>query len=380
MDLVGLLAPRPTRADAEAALLEAQAHLFSLGITGWQDAIVGSYAGSDDQLPVYLSLASSGALKARVVGALWWDRARGAEQIPELVERRASAEGLERFRASAVKIMQDGIPENFTAAVIEPYLQPYFLGRQESGPENGQGGEHREAACPCGGGTGLSYVEPALLGRYVKKLDALGFQVHFHAIGERAVRESLDALEGTWRGNRHHIAHLQIVTPQDVPRFAALGVTANLQALWATHHAQMDELCIPFLGEERSSWQYPFADLVRQGTRLAGGSDWPVSSPDPWQAMHVAVNRTEPPNSVHAGYPTARTPFLPGQRLDLATILTAYTAGSAWLNRSPAGVIEPGRAADLVVLDRDPFLLDPEDIWTTEVAMTFIGGECVARR
>jgi predicted amidohydrolase YtcJ len=94
--------------------------------------------------------------------------------------------------------------------------------------------------------------------------------------------------------------------------------------------------------------------------------------------MHVAVNRTEPPGSAHAGYPTARIPFLPGQRLDLATILTAYTAGSAWLNRSPAGVIGPGRAADLVVLDRDPFRLDPADIWTTKVAMTFIRGECVA--
>ncbi len=365
MDLVGLLTPRPTRADAEAALLDAQSYLFALGITGWQDAIVGSYAGSDDQLPIYLSAASSGALKARVVGALWWDRARGAEQIPELVERRTSAKGLDRFQATSVKIMQDGIPENFTAAVIEPYRHGGDLTRPH------------EAACRCGG-TGLSYVDPALLKGYVKELDSLGFQVHFHAIGERAVRESLDALEGTTPGNRHHIAHLQIITPQDVPRFAALGVTANLQPLWATHHAQMDELCIPFLGEERSSWQYPFAGLVGHGARLAGGSDWPVSSPDPWQAMHVAVNRTEPPNSHNAAYPTAQTPFLPGQNLDLATILTAYTAGSAWLNRSPAGMIEVGRPADLVVLDRDPFALDPGEIWSTRVAMTFVDGECVA--
>ncbi|MCC5576006.1 amidohydrolase [Microtetraspora sp. AC03309] len=352
MDLVGLLTPRPTAADAEAALLEAQQYLFSLGITGWQDAIVGSYAGSDDQLPAYLSAASSGRLKARVVGALWWDRTRGAEQIPELVERRAAAEGLDRFRATSVKIMQDGIAENFTAAVIEPY-------------------------CRCGG-TGLSYVDPGLLKGYVRELDAHGFQVHFHAIGERAVREALDALAGTAPENRHHIAHLQIVTPEDVPRFAALGVTANLQPLWATHHAQMDELCIPYLGEERSSWQYPFADLVRHGTRLAAGSDWPVSSADPLQAVHVAVNRTEPGSSVHASYPTAQTPFLPGQSIDLRTVLTAYTAGSAWLNRSPAGVIEEGRPADLVVLDRDPFTLDPQDIWTTRVRMTFVDGECVA--
>ncbi|GHH71492.1 amidohydrolase [Streptosporangium violaceochromogenes] len=355
MDLVGLLTPRPTARDLTGALLEAQNHLFSLGITGWQDAIVGSYAGSDDQLPVYLAAAASGALKARVVGALWWDRTRGAEQIPELVERRRSAEGSDRFRATSVKIMQDGIPENFTAAVIEPY-------------------------CRCGG-TGLSYVDPVLLREYVAELDRHGFQVHFHAIGERAVREALDSLTGTDPANRHHIAHLQIVEPSDVPRFAALGVTANLQPLWATHHAQMDELTIPFLGEERSGWQYPFADLLRAGTRFCAGSDWPVSSADPIQGMHVAVNRTEPGGSVHAGYPTAQTPFLPGQRLDLGTALTAYTAGSAWINHDgEAGTLAPGNRADLAVLDRDPFTEPAADIWRTEVTMTFVSGEQVYAR
>lgn len=349
MDLVGLLTPRPTQDDLDAALLDAQAHLFSLGITGWQDAIVGSYAGSDDPLPTYVSAARSGALQARVVGALWWDRAQGAEQIPSLLARRASAEGLDRFRAGAVKIMQDGIAENFTAAVIEPY-------------------------CRCGG-TGLSYVDPALLNGYVRELDRLGFQIHFHAIGERAVREALDSLAGTDPGNRHHIAHLQIITPEDVPRFAALDVTANVQPLWATHHAQMDELCIPYLGEPRSSWQYPFADLLAHGTRLAAGSDWPVSSADPLQAMHVAVHRTEPPSSHHAGYPTAGTPFLPGQAITLRQALTAYTAGSAWLNRSPAGILAAGRPADLAVLDQNPF--ETGDIAATTVRATFVAGQQV---
>ncbi|GGP08856.1 amidohydrolase [Nonomuraea glycinis] len=348
MDLVGLLTPRPTAEDLDAALAGAERHLFSLGITGWQDAIVGSYAGSDDQLPTYLSAARSGRLRARVVGALWWDRTRGLEQIDSLVARRAAAEGLDRFAATSVKIMQDGITENFTAATLEPY-------------------------CRCGG-TGLSYVDPARLKEYVAELDRLGFQVHFHAIGERAVREALDSFEGTDPANRHHIAHLQIIEPSDVPRFAALGVTANLQPLWATHHAQMDELTLPFLGEPRSSWQYPFADLLAHGTRFCAGSDWPVSTADPLQAMHVAVNRTEPGGSVHVDYPTARTPFLPEQRLDLATAMTAYTAGSAWINRSPAGVIEPGRPADLVVLDRDPFALPAGEIWTTRVRMTFVDG------
>lgn len=354
MDLVGLLTPRPTAQDQDDALMEAQAHLFSLGITGWQDAIVGSYAGSDDQLPTYLSAAASGRLLARVVGALWWDRTRGAEQLEDLIERREAAADLERFSASSVKIMQDGITENFTAAVLEPY-------------------------CRCGG-TGLSYIDPMALNGYVAELDRHGFQVHFHAIGERAVREALDSLEGTSPGNRHHIAHLQIIEPSDVARFAKLGVTANLQPLWATHHAQMDELTLPFLGEERSAWQYPFADLERSGARFCAGSDWPVSNADPLQAMHVAVNRTEPGSSVHASYPTAQDPFLPGQSLSLATALTAYTAGSAWINRSPAGVIEQDRPADLVVLDRDPFTLPSREIWTTEVRMTFIDGQPVYTR
>ncbi|MFI6603089.1 amidohydrolase [Nonomuraea sp. NPDC050536] len=351
MDLVGLLTPRPTASDLDEALVEAQQHLFSLGITGWQDAIVGSYAGSDDQLPTYLSAAESGRLRARVVGALWWDRTRGLDQLDELLERRSRAEGLERFRATSIKIMQDGITENFTAAMLEPY-------------------------CRCGG-TGLSYIDPGKLKEYVAELDRFGFQVHFHAIGERAVREALDSFAGTNPGNRHHIAHLQIIEPSDVPRFAELGVTANLQPLWATHHAQMDELTLPFLGEPRSSWQYPFADLQRAGTRFCAGSDWPVSDADPLQGMHVAVNRTEPGGSVHASYPTAQQPFLPEQRIDLATALTAYTAGSAWINRSPAGIIEPGRPADLVVLDRDPFALPPGDIWTTKVRMTFVDGKIV---
>ena len=354
MDLVGLLTPRPAAADLDAALADAQRHLFSLGVTGWQDAIVGSYAGSDDQFPTYLSAARSGRLRARVVGALWWDRTRGLEQIDELVRRRAATEGLDRFAATSVKIMQDGITENFTAATLEPY-------------------------CRCGG-TGLSYVDPAKLKGYVAELDRLGFQVHFHAIGERAVREALDGFEGTDPANRHHIAHLQIIEPSDVPRFAALGVTANLQPLWATHHAQMDELTLPFLGEPRSSWQYPFADLLARGTRLCAGSDWPVSNADPLQGMHVAVNRTEPGGSVHASYPTARTPFLPEQRVGLVAAMTAYTAGSAWINRSPAGVIEPGRPADLVVLDRDPFALPEPEIWTTRVMMTFVDGVPVHER
>ena len=148
-------------------------------------------------------------------------------------------------------------------------------------------------------------------------------------------------------------------------------MTANLQALWAVHEPQMDELTIPFLGPERAGWQYPFADLLAAGARLCAGSDWPVSSADPLQAMHVAVNRQPP------GEPDTE-PLLPGQRLTAADFLHAYTAGSAWINGSDAGVLEVGRPADLAVLDADPLAVPADRIGDVSVTATFVGGVQVA--
>jgi predicted amidohydrolase YtcJ len=352
MALVGDLAPDPTAADKLAALERAQSYLHSLGITAWQDAIVGRYGGWQDQYDTYLDAGRSGALTARVRGALWWDRTRGLEQIDDLVERRRQGTA-GRFTAGTVKIMQDGIPENFTAALSSPYLD----------------------ACGCTtDNAGLSMVEPELLTEAVIRLARLGFQLHFHAIGDRAVREVLDALEAAGEPGRlrHHVAHLQVVRPADIERFRRLGVTANIQPLWAAHEPQMDELCIPFLGEERTSWQYPFADLLAAGTRLAAGSDWPVSSPDPWQGISVAVNRVVP------GAPPGTPVFLPQQRIDLSSALSAYTAGSARVNHlDNTGTIRVDALADLALLDRNPFELPSEDLWQTKAVATFVAGQRV---
>jgi predicted amidohydrolase YtcJ len=352
--LVGRHVPAPTFDDRVRGLLLAQEHLHARGITAWQDAIIGDYLGSDDPLPVYLAAARAGTLTARVQGALWWDRGRGGEQLPDILGRREQGQA-GRFRANTVKIMQDGVAESFTAGMIEPYLD----------------------SCGCQtANRGLSHVEPEALREYVTAVDAAGFQVHLHAIGDRAVRESLDAIEGARAANgahdhRHHIAHLQVMHPDDVPRFAALGVTANMQALWAAHEPQMDELTIPFIGPERAERQYLFGDLYRAGARLAAGSDWAVSSANPLRAVHVAVNRTLP-----GATGSEAEPLLPGQRLGLAEALGAYTIGSAYVNHldDQTGRIEPGQLADLIVLDRDPFDGPPEEIASTAVEFTYVGG------
>ena len=360
--LVGRHVPAASLEEKVQGLLLAQEHLHARGITAWQDAIVGDYLGNPDPLPAYLAAAQAGKLTARVRGALWWDRHRGGDQFEELLARREEGQA-GRFTAGTVKIMQDGVAENFTAGMIDPYLD----------------------SCGCqGGGRGLSYVPPDVLREQVTRLDAAGFQVHLHAIGDRAVREALDAVQAARTANgpsggRHHIAHLQVMHPADVPRFAALGVTANIQALWAAHEPQMDELTIPFLGPERAGRQYLFGDLLRSGARLAAGSDWAVSSANPMRAVHVAVNRSLP-----GATGAEAEPFLPAQGLELAEALAAYTAGSAYVNHldgdGGTGAIEPGMLADLVVLERDPFAHPPGDLGSTRVLATYVQGDAVYQR
>ncbi|MGV9710603.1 amidohydrolase [Gordonia sp. NPDC003424] len=360
MDLVGRLVPPATVDEQLAGLATAQSYLHSLGITGWQEAIVGDYPGMADLAPCYEKFEADGHLTAQVVGASWLPRptkpADVADTVAEFLARKDATSG-RRWSMNSVKIMVDGVVENRTALLDEPYC-----GQCRCAPP-----DH-----------GLSYFDPEVLTAAVTACDSAGLDIHFHAIGDGAVRVALDAVEQARIANgitsgRHHIAHLQLVRPDDVPRFARLGVGVNMQALWACNDEQMVDLVHPAIGADRYRWHYPFASLAATGARLAMGSDWPVSTPDPWQAISVAVNRTPPGEDTE--------PLLPHEALDPATALSAYTRGSAWLNRRRgAGAIRIGAAADLVVADRNPFHQPPDSLWETGTDMTVADGVIVHER
>jgi predicted amidohydrolase YtcJ len=250
--------------------------------------------------------------------------------------------------------MLDGVVENHTASMLEPYFDGND-GRTDN--------------------TGIDFVEPTLLREIVTELDRRGFSCHFHAIGDAAVRSGLDAVEAArvangWSRARHHISHIQVVHPEDIPRFRRLGVAANAQALWAQDGEDQEVLTRPFLGAERSGWQYPFGSLLRAGATLAMGSDWGVTTADVMDQIDTAVTRTNHDDP-------DRPPLNEAERITLLDALSAFTAGSAYVNHleDGRGTLAPGMLADLTILDRDPTA--GGHIRDASVAMTVVGGRVV---
>jgi predicted amidohydrolase YtcJ len=364
MRLVGDYVPTPTPTELASALLAAQDHLHSLGITSVQDACVGEAAeiGIPDTYAAYRRAAADRLLSCRVTGALWWDRFRGLSQLEELQERREAADGGGYFRATSVQLMLDGVGETFTAAMSAPYT-----------------GGHGQPA----GHAGSLFIEQAELTEATGKLADLGFQLHFHGCGDRGVGTALDLLEAltpAQRGaGRHHIAHLQFVSPADLERFAKLDVTANFQPLRACRDEQNDQLTLPFVGPERAAWQYRVGSLQRLGGRLAFGSGWPAFSADPLQAMHVAVNRMLSARLGEPGSVETTLPLLPAEAITVDAAIGAFTAGVAFLNHEEdtAGTLEAGKVADLAVLSQDLYTVPPTAIGHTTVAMTIASGRVV---
>jgi predicted amidohydrolase YtcJ len=344
--LVGKHVPAWTLEKRIAGLRYSQHMLNAYGITAVQDAGV-----REPELEAYAALDATGGLSLKAVVSQWWVRDGGLEQIATM-EAQRSKYTRGRVRATAVKIMQDGVMENYTAVMTEPY-------HVHGSPK------------------GIPMIDPQLLKSAVTALDAKGFQVHFHAIGDGAIRQCLDAVQTARETNgnsglRHHISHIQMINPVDLPRFRPLGVIANFQPLWGWADEYITKLTTPFIGEERTRWMYPIAAMRATGAMVAFGSDWSVSTANPFIEMEVAVRRADP--SIPDG-----EVFLPEQRIALPEAIAAFTIGSAFVNgiERETGSVETGKAADLVVLDRNLFTIDPRDISETKALLTLLDGKPV---
>jgi predicted amidohydrolase YtcJ len=253
--------------------------------------------------------------------------------------------------------MLDGIPPSQTAAILEPYVQD----ARHAEP-------HR----------GYLTIEPAQLIEDVVRMDAQGLTVKIHATGDRSARLALDAFEAARKANhhlnlRHEISHAEMISPEDLPRFKALNVTAEMSPiLWypSPLHAAMETV----LGKERAGRFWPVKSLVDSGALVIYGSDWPsvVPSPSPWPGIEAMITRRDP-YGVHAGV------LNPAEAEDLATTLRIFTrnGAEALYTQDSTGSIEVGKSADFIVLDRNVFDIPPEQISDTKVLRTVFRGRTV---
>lgn len=316
------------------------------GITSVQDA-----SADEETLEAYATLERRDALNVRVVAAIHTTPGQGVGQIERFRALRKKHQG-RRLRADAVKIFVDGVIDSRTSALLEPY----------EGTADDRGKPN---------------WEPEALNRMVVALDREGFQVHMHAIGDRAIRMGLDAVETARLANgirdaRHHIAHLQLIDPADIPRFRRLGVIANFQSYWAQADPYILNLTQPLIGPKRSRWLYPIASVARTGAPIVFGSDWSVTTMNPLEILQVAITRRDPSSGPGPAW-------IPEERIDLAACLAGYTIAGAYLDfrERENGSIETGKAADLVVLDRNLFEGPPDEIYRARVVMTLIEGKAV---
>ncbi|MEV6753379.1 amidohydrolase [Streptomyces sp. NPDC051214] len=347
--------PAPDREQLVAAAARIFAEAAASGITTFMEAVVGK-----GELSVYQALSERGALPQRVVPALRIDSdlAKDPAAAVEFARKlRGDFGGVRGLRFGTVKVFLDGVIEYpaQTAALLKPYLD-----------KDGRPTDHR----------GDLYVSAADYGRLTAAFNEDGWQMHAHAIGDRAVRTSLDgyayALRATGaRGLRNTTAHLQLVDPADLPRFARLGVIPCMQLQWATRNTWTMDALLPYIGAGRHRWQYPARSLERHGARLAGGSDWPVDPLQVWNQVRTAVDRF--------GDEGEGDLYREQEGLSRSSALLMHTLGTARQLRMDhlTGSVETGKSADLVLLDRDVTRCPVADISSSEVRLTLTGGTVV---
>lgn len=322
--------------------------LNSYGITSFQDALVRP--GTVEAYKIYYK---SRTLTSRASLSLWWSPDLNQNENLKWINEASQNEVPYGLRIKTIKVMLDGVVETKTAFLKEPY-------------------SHCSSHGMC------SFEEKRLIEDF-KILDSLGFQIHIHAIGDAATHLALNAFEETQKKNgpsknRHHIAHLQIVDPQDLPRFHQLNVCANFQPFWACPDDDMYEMTKPLIGNIRFQWQYPIKTILNSGAHIGFGSDFFVSPLNPLEGIQVAVTR----NLLDC----SKDPFLPAEIISLKEAINAYTMGSAYMNHldQETGSLEVGKFADFIVLDTNLFEIAQSEIHKVKVIKTFIDGKCIYER
>lgn len=363
--LIMKIVPEPTLEDVKTYLAAGIDYQLANGITASIDAAIMA----DKNEEAYLAAAENPDLPERVrVSLLASDHMVSSivttDNVPatlETLEKRRQAyrdRSKGRVDAEAVKIFVDGVIENYTAAMVEPYVGTP-MGPEYKGDMN---------------------LTADALNAYVTALDAAGFQVHMHALGDQAVRSGLDAIEAAENTNgtkdrRPHLAHLEVVRDIDIQRFAGLNATANLQTLWHFRDAYITDLTEPYLPDDVKRWIYPAKSFKLADTRIAWGSDWPVSTSNPFMSIEVAVTRKDPNDP-------ASTPLVPEEALSVNDMIKALTMGGAYLMNQDAirGSLEVGKRADIIIVDADPYKVAPEAISDIQVLETFVDGKSVFKR
>jgi hypothetical protein len=350
-DLMMAHVPPPTVEAMEHALAYTADHLNRLGVTQWLDAGVGVVPVPKRQiLEAYKAARDHGKLNVHVALSLKWENELGLEQLPGLLETAELARAM-GFKADSIKLYIDGVIAQRTAAMLEPY--------SDSPGEKGE-----------------LQIPPDVFYQAVTTLDKLGFQAYVHAIGDRATRTALDAFAAAREtngatDNRHMIAHLNVISPADLPRFGELDVIANFQPLWATMNPYIEMTAVR-VGPERMAYHYPSKSLLDAGAMLAYGADWPVASANPLEGIEVALTRKNP----GAG---GGEPLLPHEGVTLEEAIQAYTINAAYASHLEVetGSITPGKSADLIVLDQDIFTIPVQEISDTRVLLTLFRGAAV---